>query len=152
MLPPIDHPWTWSLSQSLPSDVDIAHHTIDRLESALSEAHWEGRELFHVRMAVEESLVNAIEHGNKRDPNKTVSFEARLSPDACWIQITDQGAGFCRAELKSCLDEDHLDQPRGRGVWLIEQLMSDVHYNERGNQITLFRKRHDPRLAEPTEE
>jgi serine/threonine-protein kinase RsbW len=142
-----EHQWSWTLSQRLTSDTDDAHKAIERLESALHGAGWEGRDLFHVRMAVEEGLVNAIEHGNKRDPMKHVDLEFRVSREACFIRITDEGPGFCRSNLKSCIDDDCLDKPRGRGVWLIEQFMSESAYNDRGNQLTMIRKRNDPQLA-----
>jgi serine/threonine-protein kinase RsbW len=147
MFPSTEHEWSWKLSQRLTSDTDEAHKAIERLESALQEVGWEGRDLFHVRMAAEEGLVNAIEHGNKRDPSKHVDLEFRVSRNACFIRITDEGSGFCRNKLKSCLDEECLEKPRGRGVWLIEQFMSETEYNERGNQLTMLRKRNDPQLA-----
>jgi serine/threonine-protein kinase RsbW len=143
----LDREWSWTLRHRLPSDVDEAHRTIDRLLAALEGYGWEGRDLFHVRMAVEEGLVNAIEHGNRRDQAKFVELDFRVSPEVCYLQITDEGDGFCRATLKPCTDEDCLDKPRGRGVWLIEQLMSETHYNAKGNQLTMWRQRNDPKLA-----
>lgn len=147
MFPTTEIEWTWSLRERLPSDIDQAHRLLERLEAALADSHWEGRDLFHVRMASEEALVNAIEHGNKRNPAKFIDVDFRVSPEACYLQITDEGEGFCRAELKDCTADESIDKPRGRGVWLIEQLMSEAVYNARGNQLTMLRKRNDPRLA-----
>jgi serine/threonine-protein kinase RsbW len=147
MLPTPENRWTWTLVERLASDIDQAHRLLERFEVALHEAGWEGRDLFHVRTASEEGLVNAIEHGNKRDPKKFVDVVFRVSPEVCFVQITDQGSGFCRRALKDCTADENLDTPRGRGVWLIEQLMSDSEYNERGNQLTMVRKRNDPKLA-----
>jgi serine/threonine-protein kinase RsbW len=147
MLPAAEQEWAWTLSQRLPSDPEPAHQAIDRLVAALEESQWDGRDLFQVRMAVEEALINAIEHGNRRDAKKSVDLEFRVSPELCYVQITDEGPGFCRGSLKDCTDDDQLDKPRGRGVWLIERFMSETHYNERGNQLTMWRRRNDPKLA-----
>ena len=98
-------------------------------------------------MAVEEGVENAIEHGNRRDPSKSVHLDFKVSPEFCYVQITDEGRGFCRSLLKDCTDDDCIDKPRGRGVHLIERFMSETAYNERGNQLTMLRKRFDPKLA-----
>ena len=147
MLAPPEHTWSWMLDTSIPSDIDRGHAVIEELIAALERADWEGRDLFHVRLATEEAVVNAIEHGNKRHHDKTVHLDFRVSPECCYLQITDQGAGFDRATLKDCTDEANVDKPRGRGVMLIEQLMSQAQYNQCGNQLTMFRLRNDPALA-----
>lgn len=143
--------WTWTLHKSLPSDLDLGHGIIELLMQALETAKWEGRDLFHIGMAIEEAVVNAIEHGNKRNPDKKIHLDFRVSPEICYMQVTDEGEGFCREMLKDCTEDENLDKPRGRGVMLIEELMSEAKYNERGNQVTMIRKRNDPQF-DPIEE
>ncbi len=147
MFPTANIDWVWTMHRTLSSDIEIGHAAIEELTQALEKSGWEGRDLFHVRMAVEEAVVNAIEHGNQRDPGKSIRLDFRVSPQFCYIQITDEGRGFCRALLKDCTDEEFIEKPRGRGVHLIEQLMSETAYNEKGNQLTMLRKRFDPKLA-----
>jgi serine/threonine-protein kinase RsbW len=147
MLPSASVDWDWTMERTLPGNEQLGHAAIDELEAALRKSGWDGRELFHIRMAVQEGVDNAIQHGNKCDPAKQVHLVFRVAPLLCYIQITDEGCGFCRATLKNCTDEEQLDKPRGRGVHLIEQLMSETSYNERGNQLTMVRRRFDPRLA-----
>jgi len=147
MVPTANIDWVWTMNRKFPSDMVQGHEAIEELMQALEESAWEGRDLFHVRTAVEEGVVNAVEHGNMRNLDKFVRLDFRVSPSLCYIQITDEGQGFCRAELKDCTDDEFVDKPRGRGVHLIEQLMSETSYNERGNQLTMLRKRHDPKLA-----
>ncbi|MDZ4850425.1 MAG: ATP-binding protein [Pirellulaceae bacterium] len=147
MLPTVNIDWAWTLSRKLPSDMEQGHVVIEELVQALEKSDWEGRDLFQVRMAVEEGIVNSIEHGNKRDTTKFIQVEFKVSPTFCFIRITDEGAGFCRSALRDCTDDDLLEKPRGRGVHLIENLMSEVFYSECGNQLTMFRKRNDPKLA-----
>lgn len=147
MSPTANIEWVWTMDRKLPSNTEQGHVAIEELIEALEKAGWEGRDLFHVQLAVEEGVVNAIEHGNRRDPSKSVRLNFKVSPELCFMQITDEGRGFCRALLKDCTDNECIEKPRGRGVHLIEQLMSETSYNEQGNQLTMLRKRFDPKLA-----
>ena len=135
------------VEQRIPSELGAGHHLIEQVLDRLQEHHWKGHDFFAIRLALEEAVVNAIEHGNQRDPSKLIRLDFKVSPEFCYIQITDEGRGFCRAALKDCTDDECIEKPRGRGVHLIEQFMSETAYNERGNQLTMLRKRRDPKLA-----
>jgi len=52
----------WSYNKTIPSDLDVAHATIDELMRALEAAAWPGSDMFRIQMAIEEAVVNAIEH------------------------------------------------------------------------------------------
>lgn len=136
--------WKWRLRKSIASSSDDGHALIDELNQALSKWGWEGRDSFHIHMATEEAIVNAIEHGNKRDPSKTVAIDFRINDDEVWLEITDQGEGFRLEDLKDPLEEENLEQPRGRGVLLIRELMSEVRYNCLGNSVIMVKRRSPP--------
>ncbi len=131
--------WSWRLDKVIASDTDEGHAVIEQLTQALQSHGWDGRDLFHIHMAVEEAVVNAIEHGNKRHPEKSVHIDFRVSEDLVEMEITDQGEGFDPSTLPDPTDDELLEVPRGRGVHLIRQLMSDIQYNEKGNSL-LMRK------------
>ncbi len=50
--------------------------------------------MFAVHLAMEEALVNAIKHGNRKDPAKTVEVVCHIAKDRVQIRITDEGSGF----------------------------------------------------------
>jgi serine/threonine-protein kinase RsbW len=131
----------WSLHEKIPSSLDHGHATIERLISALEANNWEGRDLFHIQLATEEAVVNAITHGNKQSENKVVEVEFRVDPQTTFIRIKDQGAGFDPSAVPDPRDDDHLECTNGRGVMLIRELMSEVHYNDRGNEVTMIKHR-----------
>ncbi len=133
--------WTWVLEKSVASVTDNAHELIEELMSALDRMGWGGRDRFHIHMAVEEAIVNAIEHGNQRMPEKKVDVVFKLSPEKAWIRISDQGKGFDFQHLPDPTDEEHLEEPHGRGVMLMRELMSDVRYNKRGNAVEMLKIR-----------
>ncbi len=84
----------WSLHEKIPSSLDVGHATIERLLAALEANQWEGRDLFHIQLAIEEAMVNAITHGNKQADDKVVEVEFRVDPQSTYMRIKDQGAGF----------------------------------------------------------
>jgi serine/threonine-protein kinase RsbW len=92
-------------------------------------------------MAIEEAVVNAIEHGNKRDASKVVHVVYVVDADSAEMTITDQGNGFDHRNVADPTDEERLDQPRGRGVLLIRELMSEAHYNDKGNSVWMRKVR-----------
>ena len=48
----------------------------------------------YVNVAVRESVVNAVKHGNKLDENKRVTVYFFCLPDRIEVAIQDQGQGF----------------------------------------------------------
>lgn len=132
---------SWKIDKWIESDLDAGHASIDELMSAVEAAGWQGRDVFHIQMAIEEAVVNAIEHGNKKDPAKQVHLEFRVDADIVEMKVTDQGAGFDHRNVADPTDDERVDQPRGRGVMLIRELMSEAEYNDCGNSVWM-RKRH----------
>ena len=102
---------------------------------------WSKRDLFSIRLALEEAIVNAIEHGNQFDPAKQVHVLCHVSDDSVVLQITDEGPGFNPCAVPDPTDCEHLECPGGRGVMLMRSFMTEVDFNEKGNQVTLTKKR-----------
>jgi serine/threonine-protein kinase RsbW len=83
--------------------------------------HWVG-------MSVRESVTNAIQHGNKLDPNKKVDIGFDVAPDHLEIWVRDEGQGFQVDRLPNPLDPENLLKPSGRGIFYIRSFMDDVEF------------------------
>ena len=85
--------------------------------------HWVG-------VAVRESVINAIKHGNRNDSSKhvVVEFETGSSVDnpCLSVRVVDQGEGFDSSELANPLDPENILKTTGRGIFLIRSFMDDV--------------------------
>jgi serine/threonine-protein kinase RsbW len=114
---------------------------IDDIIRALESAGYEDREMFAVRLALEEALVNAIKHGHKGDTSKEVQLRYRLAPDGILAEVEDQGEGFRFQELPDPLASENLERSCGRGLLLMRHYMTWVRFNETGNRVTMCRKR-----------
>jgi len=84
-------------------------------------AHWIG-------MSVRESVTNAIQHGNKLDPNKKVEILYEIAADRIGITVKDQGKGFRIDDLPNPLEPENLLKPSGRGIFYIRSFMDQVDF------------------------
>jgi serine/threonine-protein kinase RsbW len=98
-------------------------------------------ELFAIRLAVEEALVNAIKHGNGSDPAKKVRINYDINPEQILIRIEDEGEGFDPAGVPDPTDPEFLERPCGRGLMLIRHYMSCVEWSNCGRCIEMLKRR-----------
>jgi serine/threonine-protein kinase RsbW len=101
--------------------------------------HW-------VSVAVRESVVNAIKHGNKSDESKRVVVEFTPlpvdEPDQLVIHVQDEGEGFDPEEIADPLAPENILKSSGRGIFLIRSFMDDVQLQrgrERGMQVRMVK-------------
>ena len=122
---------------AIPSDAAEALRVRDQVEQCLRAAGCHDHDLFSIKLALEEALVNAIRHGNRSDPTKRVHVAYRVLPGRFEVHITDEGAGFDPAAVPDPTALENLERPGGRGLMLMRHYMTDVAFNERGNSVTL---------------
>jgi serine/threonine-protein kinase RsbW len=99
------------------------------------------REIFAIRLALEEALVNAIKHGHKGDSSKEVQLRYHVAADYLLVEIEDQGPGFNPNEVPDPIASENLDRSCGRGLLLMRHYMTWVSFNETGNRVTMCRQR-----------
>jgi len=82
-------------------------------------------DLMKIGMAVRESMVNAVVHGNRYNANKKVRFAVSHGDNRFTIQIADQGEGFDYENLPDPLAPENLLRTSGRGIFLIKSFMDE---------------------------
>lgn len=99
----------------------------------LKKENWDSDTLLAVRLSVEEALANAIQHGNQQDPAKNVHLQFDLNRQKHQVAITvkDEGKGFKPSAVRP---------NKGYGLILIHQLMDEVRFNAKGNQVKMTKK------------
>ena len=135
--------WSWTLRKELPSRRGAHIPLLEEILRELERLGWDpsGRDYFGVQMALEESLSNAIRHGNKLDETKRVHVECKASADRFWLRVTDEGPGFKLQSVPDCTADENLECCGGRGLALIQAYMTYVQYNECGNSVTMEKTR-----------
>ena len=131
----------WTIDRTISSELDAGHRVLDELLSRLNGENWTSRDIFGIRLALEEAVVNAIKHGNRLDVTKQVHVVCKSTREKIWIKITDQGPGFNPEAVPDCTDPEHIGCPNGRGIMLMRNFMTRVEYNRQGNVVTMEKLR-----------
>jgi serine/threonine-protein kinase RsbW len=143
-----DAHWTWKTDQTFPSETGAGKRVLEEVLEQLERHSWFEQDIFGVRLAMEEAIVNAIKHGNRHDTDKNVRVECRLSPSRFWIQITDEGPGFNPEAVPDCTQEEYIERDCGRGIMLMRCFMTHVEYNQSGNTVVMEKHRNAEAAAE----
>ena len=129
----------------LPNDLGAIERSVDELLDRCREAGFdESRLRLNFRVGVAEALANAMMYGNARDPAKRVVLEAWCDEDRIRVRVTDEGPGFDPESLPDPTLPQNVVRARGRGVFLIRELMDEVSFNEQGNSVEMVLYARDP--------
>jgi serine/threonine-protein kinase RsbW len=99
-------------------------------------------DLMKIGMAVRESMVNAVVHGNRYNANKKVRFSVAANSQRFTIQIADQGEGFRFEDVPDPLAPENIMRTSGRGIFLIRSFMDEFqmrHLEPHGTEVTLVK-------------
>ena len=83
----------------------------------------------YMTVAVRESVVNAIKHGNRQDEAKRVFVEFTLHERAIEVQVRDEGDGFDPQAVPDPLAPENLLKAYGRGIFFMRQFMDEVTHS-----------------------
>jgi serine/threonine-protein kinase RsbW len=102
--------------------------------------HWVG-------VAVRESVINAIKHGNRQDQAKQVEVEFRFvpaqAPAELIVSVCDQGEGFDPGTVADPLAPENMLKSSGRGIFFMRSFMDDVTLHRRpegGMEVRLVKR------------
>ena len=137
MNPPSDLSEVPFTDATIASDTAEARRVQEEIEKHLIQRRATDQEVFSVRLALEEALVNAIKHGNQMDRAKKVHIAYRVGPERFDIHIRDEGPGFDPADVPDPTAAENLERPCGRGLMLMRHYMTEVEYNATGNSVSM---------------
>ena len=120
--------------------LDAVQHLVEQAARAfnLTEeiAYW-------IELSVSESMINAIRHGNKSDPNKAASLKISSDGEAIEVIVEDEGKGFNLEDLADPTDAQNLLKPSGRGILIIRSFMDEVNLSTReggGTRLQMIKR------------
>jgi len=114
-------------------DVATRFEMLDVLQTVLTQlcaiVGFEDETTHYLAVAVRESVVNAMRHGNGEDESKRVEIQFTLLDRALEVQVKDQGPGFAPDEVPDPLAPENLLKAYGRGIFFMKQFMDEVTYS-----------------------
>lgn len=121
-------------------EMTAVHALVDQAmkEYRLSEdmAHW-------IELTISESMINAIQHGNKCDPEKQATLSISSNGEAIEVIVEDQGKGFELTEVADPTNVENLLKPSGRGILIIRSFMDEVDLTRReggGSRLRMVKR------------
>lgn len=133
------------------------------------------RDRMRIQVALEEALLNSVVHGNLEvssrlrelegdqfeqaiaerkviEPyrSRRVTLVAHFTHTEARFTIRDEGPGFDVTKVRNPTEDDAIALASGRGILLMRSFMDDVEYNNKGNEVSML-KRRSPTLSPRTE-
>lgn len=133
---------------------------------------FDDQDLTRIGVALEESLENAMVHGNLEVASelrtttngafeemirmrqasaeygdRRIYVRGKFTPDEVRFVIADEGPGFDVTAVPDPTDPQNLLKPSGRGLLLIRSFMDEVRHNAKGNSITMVKRSGRPQAA-----
>lgn len=133
---------------TVPSRME-ALDSVRRFVERVSRAFELNEELAHwIELAVNESAINAIQHGNCSDPTKEVFLRITSDGKTLEVVVEDEGEGFDLASVPDPTDVENLLKPGGRGILIIRTFMDEVEVTSLehgGSRLRMLKKLDDGR-------
>jgi len=117
---------TKSLEVNLESTLDSVDVAEEMVKNFAVEAGYPEDEVHQIGMAIRESVINAVVHGNCYSSQKKVSVAMEAKDEQLTIRVQDQGAGFEVDDVPDPLADENLLRKSGRGLFLIRAFMDGV--------------------------
>lgn len=117
----------------------VSDHLCRRVGFDEDSMHWVG-------VAVRESVINAIKHGNQNDQQKLVhvEFTSSTGPEGeIAVSIRDEGQGFDPESIADPLAPENMLKSSGRGIFLMRNFMDDVELRrapQGGMEVRMVKK------------
>ncbi len=128
-------------------DIASRYDMLDMVQTVLGHlaglAGFDEDAAHYMSVAVRESVVNAIKHGNRCDASKRVAVDFALETRALQILVQDQGSGFNPEAVPDPVADENILKATGRGIFFMRSFMDEVSYAfpSRGGTVVRMLKR-----------
>lgn len=129
------------INVQIPSDTSKGLEIQERIVTLMEKFEYSMRDIFAMRLALEEAVTNAIRHGNKSDPDKKVTIEAEVGAERMHVEVEDEGEGFEPGDVPDPTADDYIDRPNGRGLLLMKAYLNRFEYTNSGRRLRMERER-----------
>ena len=127
---------TFTVEELVSSEIGAISPAVEKLVRLIKDRSCIPGNEYAVELSLQEALANAVLHGNHQDPNKRIRICCACQADGKIIIIVkDEGEGFDPRRVPSPLAGENIYSAHGRGIYLINMLMDEVHFERGGREI-----------------
>ena len=131
----LNRPSTYWSNFELCSSLQLSEF-LDLLLEPINSSHYR----YRIKLGLHEALINAVTHGNKLDPHKSIRVRRIITPNWCVWQIQDQGNGL-EIKKRNYKLPNEIGAINGRGLYIINECFDDIRWSNKGNRLQLALKR-----------
>ena len=128
----------------IPSNTADGLSTQEKLVALMEQFEYSMRDVFAMRLSLEEGITNAIRHGNKFSTDKSVIVRCDINSEKMRVVIVDEGEGFDPEDVPDPTLEEFIERPCGRGLMLMRAYLNICEYSDGGRCLTMERERNSP--------
>jgi serine/threonine-protein kinase RsbW len=132
-------------------NIEIAERALLEL---CGQAGFSGDDGYWLVTALREAAANAIRHGNRQDPERSVLIDMRTHDGEVTIRVEDEGEGFDLDSIPDPTAPDYLLRPSGRGIFYMRQFMTSVEFSRSpgGGTVVEMSRRIEPETRSTSDE
>ncbi len=150
----------------LKNDLTLVYPLVQELQNAVTSVYGEFNDSyrFQLEVSLDESLTNAIVHGNLEVSSETRKYESvyeqliaarrlqkpyrdrhvyvdlMLDREQIMIRVRDEHPGFDVASVPDPAAPENLENESGRGLAMMHHFMDTVVHNASGNAVTMIKR------------
>lgn len=109
------------------SDKYILRELEELLERIKNSFQIDKEKFYEILIATTEAVINAIQHGNKGDPNKRVFLNISSQKNKINVEVADEGEGFNPLIIQDPRTPENITKEHGRGIFIIRSFADAVH-------------------------
>ena len=129
------------LSVILAGDRNCVDPVVQGIMQLVRQMHCAAEKEEAIQLALNEALANAVVHGAKADPSKSIECEVSCDETrGVLIVVRDPGKGFDPNSIPSPIKGKNIYSDHGRGIYLINQLMDEVKFLKNGTEIQMINR------------
>jgi serine/threonine-protein kinase RsbW len=116
---------TRSVDTLLDSTLESVDGADELVQEVARKAGLQEEELHQISMAVRETVINAVVHGNRYSAHKKVHLQVSAAKGRLSVTVGDEGNGFDLASLPDPLAAENLLHQSGRGLLLVQAFVDE---------------------------
>lgn len=124
-----------SLSAEMSSDLTLMENFIQLIEKEYDELN--SSLLFAVKVCLRELILNAIDHGNQGQYERSILIKTSIDSDSLKISVSDEGEGWDHQQYEWNQKVD-MQNDRNRGLFLVNQYADHLDFNESGSEVFVY--------------